>query len=245
MSGLSEVMKVTTVARRELDQRWAVLGAAAALGLAPVVASAFWPSLRVHARTLGVAEFFVAQAIASFVGLWLVGDDLASGRMGWYFSRPLSGFAIWAGKLGGAGLLAIAATLVMALPTLVLAQPVESPLLGTPLGDGGFVVCPLLFVGAGAVGGIVARGRTRWLALDLACVVALGPLMVWAGERPHAPGDAYGITVLLVFTGAFLSASAAGVIVGRADARRAHAAASLTLWGIFVPGAVALCVSLL
>lgn len=244
MTAFSEALKVTTVARRELDQRWAVLGAAAALGLIPVVASAFAPGLRAHARMLGVTEFFVAQAIASFVGLGLVGDDLASGRMGWYFSRPLSGFAIWAGKLGGAALLAIAATLVMALPALLLAPAPEAPSFATPLGDAGFVVCPLLFVGAGAVGGIVARSGTRWLYVDLACGLVLAPFMVWAGEQPHRPGDVFGITVLLVFTLAFLAASAAGVIVGRADARRAHAAASLTMWGIFVPAALVLLVSL-
>jgi len=243
MSGMS-LSKVTAVARRELDQRRTLLAAAVALGLVPVVAGAFSPAVRASARTLGVVEFFVAQAIAAFVGLGLVGDDLASGRMGWYFSRPLSGFAIWAGKIGGAGILAVAATVVMTLPALLLAPPAAGPLLGTPLGDAGFVVCPLLFLGAGAVGGIIARGRSGWLAVDLACIVALAPLMVWAGEQPHAPGDLFGQGVLLVFTAAFLAASAAGVIVGRADARRAHAAASLTLWGIFVPAALVLLVAL-
>ncbi len=250
MTILREANHVTALARREIHQRWAVLGVAAALGLVPVVAGGFWPSVRADARTLSVVEFFVAQAIASFIGLGLVGDDLASGRMGWYFSRPLSGFAIWGGKIGGAGALAVAATLLMGLPTLFLVQslaPREGLFAGTTLGAVGFVVFPLLFVGAGAVGGIVARAHTRWLLLDLACVTALPVLILPTSERIHAlmKGARHDLHVLdtamlLAFPAAFLVASAAGVMIGRVDARRAHAAASVTLWGILIPAQAAL-----
>ncbi len=247
MTILREAIHVTTLARREIHQRWAVLGVAAALGLAPVVASALWPSVRADARTLGVMEFIVAQALAALVGLGLVGDDLASGRMGWYFSRPLSGFAIWAGKVSGAGALAVAATFVMGVPALFLVQPHgwgEGLFADAPVGIAGFVVYPLMFVGVGTVGGIVARTRTRWLLLDLACVLALCPLIMRTSARIHAlPAGArhdLGPAMLVLFTIAFLVASAAGVMIGRADARRAHAAASVTLWGILVPAQAAL-----
>jgi len=245
MTILRETSNVITMSRRELQQRWAALAAAGAFGLVPVVAAAFWPSVQANARMVGVAEFLAAQAIAALMGLGLIGDDLASGRMGWYFSRPLSGFAIWAGKLGGAGALAIAATFVMTVPAMFLVRPREGLLVGTPLGAAGFIVCPLLFVGAGAVGGIIARARTGWRLLDLGCVVTFGPLVAWASQRIHAAAggarsDFFGPAVLLVMTGALLAASAAGVMIGRADARRAHVAVSLTLWGILVPAEAAL-----
>lgn len=239
---LREANHVITMARREIRQRWPLLGVAAALGLMPVVASAFWPEVRADGRTLGIAEFFVAQAIAAFVGLGLVGDDLASGRMGWYFSLPLSGLAIWAGKLGGAGVLAVAATFLMVLPTLFLAQPLAEELY-VPLDAAGFVLIPLMFLCAGVVGGIVARGRTRWLFLDLAGVLALPLVIMPTSEAIHASRhDLHGVdaAILLAFIVSFLVASAAGVIVGRADARRAHAAASVTMWGIMVPAQLAL-----
>src|SRR5262249_51399952 len=137
-----------TVAARELRQRRAVLAGAVLVALAPVVVCSFGPDYRHGARIYGVAEFLASLGLAAFVGLGLIGDDLASGRMGWYFSRPLSGAAIWGGKMGGAAALAIASTWIMTLPALLLVEPREGLFDGFPMGVAGLVVCPVMFLGA-------------------------------------------------------------------------------------------------
>jgi hypothetical protein len=253
MSVLKEARDIFTLARREVRQRWPLLAVAVALGLIPAVASAFWPGVRPQARVVGTVEYFAALALAAFLGLSLIGDDLAAGRLGWYFARPLSGFAIWAGKVGGGAALALAMAFAMTTPALllVLEEPwtrYQSLFNGMALDLPGFVAGPLLFLGAGAVGGIIARSRSRWLLLDAATVLGLALVLPWMADRFEAlekAGRGRDVpdvepAILVVSISALLLASAAGVMVGRADARRAHAAASLAMSAILAPAQLAL-----
>jgi hypothetical protein len=224
---------VITMAGREIRERLALLGVAAALGAVTLVAHEV---AHLDAGTLGASAFLVALAIGAYVGLGLFGGGIA-----WYFSRPLSGAAIWAGKLGGAVLLAIAAAAVMALPVLVAGS--ESLASASPLGAAGLAILPIMLVAAGAVGGIIARARGRWLLVDLLCCATLSYLPNHSAHLESiAPrhGDVVGPAIIGSYTLAFLVASAAGVIAGRADPRRAHAAASICLWSIVLSTQVAI-----
>ena len=58
--------------------------------------------------------------LALFLGGTIITGDLAERRLGFYFARPLSGGAIWAGKLGAALALTLATAFLVALPTLAI-----------------------------------------------------------------------------------------------------------------------------
>ncbi len=63
------------------------------------------------------AGFAVVLALA--LGWSAISRDLADRRLGFYLSRPISGSALWAGKLGAAWLLALAGGAVVWLPSWI------------------------------------------------------------------------------------------------------------------------------
>jgi ABC-type transport system involved in multi-copper enzyme maturation permease subunit len=112
--------------RHEVAQRRLLLLAGALAGLLPFAAPlvsgaapADVPDLREY-----VAVFFAAalSALAAiFLGATAISSDLAERRLSFFFSRPLAGWTIWAGKLGGAALCAWAVGALALLPALLAA----------------------------------------------------------------------------------------------------------------------------
>ncbi|MCG6928451.1 MAG: hypothetical protein LJF30_24460, partial [Acidobacteria bacterium] len=111
-----------------------------------------------------------------------------------------------------------------------------------PQGATFFALLLLLGVGLANFGATVFRSRSAWLALDLGFLLAAAWLAWrWAAPlyrlqlfgQPWAPmaGWALLLPLVPVAAGLFL-ASAAQVVLGRTDLRRAHRALSLVFWAV-------------
>ncbi|RLE24899.1 MAG: hypothetical protein DRJ65_09115 [Acidobacteria bacterium] len=198
--------------------------------------------------------------LALFLGAGMVGGDLVQGRLGFYFSRPVSGGAIWWGKVVANVLLVFAAELIILLPAFVFlgANPffafnsanwwVTLDLLtGGSLSmiAGLLIGVPLLLLLVSHAIGIMWRARSAWMALDAALFVAL-LMVLWlrlaslAMEAPLAVIVISGFFVFSVLAVLFL-AGWAQVSFGRTDIQRGHRVLSGVLWsGVFVTAVTAI-----
>jgi hypothetical protein len=119
MSGLWAVLV------REIRERRAIPLAALALGILPVIAGSIPALTRIGGTDVRedlavVLGFAFPVAVALGLGVSVIGRDLAEGRLGFYFSRPISGFALWAGKMGATLILIGASALLVVLPAHLL-----------------------------------------------------------------------------------------------------------------------------
>jgi hypothetical protein len=185
-----------------------------------------------------VAALSYGWLLAILFGATFVGRDLADGRLGFFFSRPLSGRAIWSGKMAAAIFLIWLCEIIVLLPSLYdlgLYHFVTSEGIGQTVPIG-LIVMPLLLLLVSHAVGVMARARTAWLFLDVAGVV-VATVFAWLILRPMlfigaeialwvvAGGLVLALLIALSFGGAV------GVSVGRVDLERTHAATSLALWG--------------
>src|ERR1700748_572845 len=109
-----------------------------------------------------------ALALAGALGATVIGKELREGRLSFYFSRPLSGTALWFGKLLAAAILLILAFGIVALPVFLSGGHELAQWTGNPF------VFPAAVLGLAAVVFFVAHGlattmRSPWVALDAAC----------------------------------------------------------------------------
>lgn len=181
--------------------------------------------------------------------------DLVDGRLGFDFVRPISGFSIWAGRVGAAvTLLAGSALLVVAPALLFYPEPHSLPggadwipaAMGSTAGVliAGLLAClALLFVTH--VITVLFASRSAGLVLDLASLVAVGLLVNaalarlyrnWAQETFTVGSISYLVLFLIVLIGATL----VQLLVGRTDLARNHRALSIALWVPLLLGALAL-----
>ena len=232
---------LAVVLRHELAERRLLLLGGALLGAAPLFA-AFMPGVAPGAvpEMRDTIALFLALAVSGLAALLLgataVASDLAERRLGFFFSRPIPGWTLWAGKLGGATACAAAAGLLVLVPAWLVdavatggvRSPVEPPILVL------WVVAVPVAVLAAHAGSIMLRSRSAWLILDLAavdCVVAIAWLTtrrllywgVWSNPERLAPLFAAGAGIAL------LAASAVQVLSGRTDLQRGHRRLSATL----------------
>ena len=253
MKGLAVVLRHEIAERRLLLLVSPLLGLLAlAAPLLPGAAGAGRAELR------DAAALFLALAASGLTALVLgatvVGSDLAAGRLGFWFSRPVAGASIWAGKLGGAAVCAWAAGLLVLLPAALVAAAAAGL-----AGSGGSLLhntllpgrqlalwaasLPLAILAAHAAG-VALRARSAWLALDLAGAAVVSALVLTAIRRLQywgrladaslvAPHLAIGAGVVL------LVASAAQVLGGRTDPLRGHRRLSLSLAVLGLAGALA------
>jgi len=244
---------LSTVFRREVAERRLILLVGLA-GLVPLVLPLFpglaaggGPELR--PTVAAVIALLASVGLAVFLGATAIGSDLSQNRLGFYFARPLSGWAIWAGKLGAAYTLALAAALLVALPSLAIDGPrswsLANPLFPTAWIYTVWAALVLFAVLAAHAASVVLRVRSAFLVLDLAAFAvtfllafsALGRLNL--GMTPITLDIASAGFDALVLA-ALGAAGAAQVVAGRSDARRGHRALSLALWGPLLAGAMAL-----
>jgi len=238
------------VLRRELAERRLLVLAAALLGLVPVAVPflplGFSQAPDARAGTAIALALIVSYVLALVLGSTVVARDLAERRLGFYFSRPLPGWAIWAGKLAGAALLAFGSGVLVLLPSLLLGdRPDPSGYWGQGLSrgmDSGlasalWLLTVLALLLAANAAGVMVRSRSPWLLLDLlagtllaglAGVTAARLLSAWAlGALAMAQ---VGLLVAVVLS--FAAASGSQVTRGRTDLRRGHRLLSLTLWAL-------------
>ncbi len=239
------------IAMREMRERRAVLAAAAVAALVPF-ASPILPGVR--AVQAGDARDAMAVALALgfgavlsiLLGATAVARDLAENRLGFDFARPVGALGIWAGRLGAAVLLTLAAVAIVVAPTSVVSGHIAIPdhsnltwTLVVPL-----VGAVLLLVGLAHVAGVSFRSRSRWLALDLVGVV----VVLWiaaSGVRRIYDAFAFqtasfvGGAAVVAIVPALWIASAAQIARGRTDLVAGHRVQSLTLWSMLLVVALA------
>lgn len=245
------------VLRRELAERWLLALGAALLGLIPL-AMPFLPlsiSQAPDSRsgTAIALAVIVSYVLALVLGSSVLARDLAERRLGFYFSRPLPGWAIWAGKMAGAVLLAFGSGVLVLLPSLLAGErPDPSAYWSWGIGRGagsalGFALWAAtvlaLLLAANAVS-TMARSRSPWLLLDLlAATLLIGLLVIVTGSLLSAWAlGALAIAQIGLLAGVILSfaaASAVQVTRARTDPRRGHRLLSLTLWTLLTFSALA------
>jgi hypothetical protein len=255
------------VFEREVAERRLLAVAALAFGLI-AVAVPLVPGLHKGGLTPsdvrgGVALGFallLSTLTAVFLGGSVLVSDLLERRMGFYFARPLSGWALWLGKTAAALVLIFGAGLLVLLPALLLGSNFDAGGLGGFNGVGQlmsgaetFTVWAfgllLVFFATNALI-LMVRSRSPWVALDVAALV-LVVAMVWLarnrllmagvgiGSKNWWAGslDVFtwlGNALVLATLGAFVAAGAGQVVRGRTDVRRAHRAVSSILWGTLI-----------
>jgi hypothetical protein len=246
---------------RELRERWMVVPAALLLGLFPFLAGLLPGQARSDAEArsgtaLGIC-LILSLLLAAILGATVVARDLGERRLGFYFSRPLAGWAIAAGKLAAAALTALGAGLLALVPVALAGQwrAPASVLIRSPrdtvLGFSTDVlhwVASVLFVLllAHAVS-VMVRSRSIWLLLDLTGAVVVAAVAWRAGTQLRfrtgiEPQARLLDGLLLAAIVALAAAAVVQITRGRTDLRRGHALLSLTLWsllGVSALGAVA------
>jgi len=218
------------LARLEIVRRWQVLAAGLAAGLLPLAAPLVFERLdptEVRFLMAGVIALIFTLVVGGAVGATMVASETAEGRMGFYFARPLSGLAIWAGKLAGSMIVVVGAALAVLLPSTLLAggpgQRLRfAELAGLVLGT--FAVLVLAHALA-----VAWRSRSRLLVADAAGVAAAGAMAAWLLTRllGSAGGDAFLIGSGLLAVLVVLSAAVAGAVQiarGRVDLQAGHRA---------------------
>ena len=261
----------TALVWHEISERRALLAAAAVASLLPVLAPllpATGGNPAADTREM-VMWFMVGSLVPIFallLGVSFIGRDLAEGRLGFYYSQPMSGPAIWFGKLTAVVLLMWAVQALIMLPTVVLAgDRVGLLVLELPAEVFGKVdyltsfvaetfgrhfgwlawIAPVGILLVGHAVGVVWRGRSAWLVVDLVALVAVVAGAFWA-LRPFLPFAApvTGLAGTLWLLGSVLlgliAAGAWQLTFGRVDLRRAHRTLSAALWCVLAVGVAAL-----
>lgn len=175
--------------------------------------------------------------LALVLGATVFGNDLSEGRLGFFFARPISGFAIWCGRvLALIGLIWVVEAIVL-LPSFydggayIFSTAYD---IGWPARFA-FIVGPVLLFLLAHAASIIVRAATSWMFLDLGGALVFA-LFAWLNLRPlYEIGAPIAVSVVAGASIAALLVSLAigggsGVAVGRVDLRRAHSAQSLALW---------------
>ena len=151
------------IARHDLTERWLLWPLAFAVGLLPLllrllIAEDAGEILAVLAISGLVCASWVAALV---IGMGLVGRPLHDGRLSFYFTRPISTYAIAGGKLLG-GLVLILGTEVL------LCAPLAARLQSVTWTSVALVFMPAAgCLGIGLIAGVLARSRSRWFLFDL------------------------------------------------------------------------------
>lgn len=241
------------VFEREIVERRLLAAAALLLGLVPL-ATPLLPGLgqrggpEVRSATALALALCFTFGLALILGASVVARDLAERRLGFYFSRPIGGWAVWSGKLAAAFVLALGAGVLILLPAVAVERRLDiggvlgarlipfSTFPSTTVSVLLWVAAVLLVVLLSHAAGVALRSRSPWLLLDFAAFGIVGWL-AWAAARKlifaGAVGPSVKATSGLLIAGllALTAAGAHQVLGGRTDLRRGHRLLSLTLWG--------------
>lgn len=231
---------LVAIATRELRLRWKLLPAAVSLGFFPLLAPAF--GFEVEPQLMGlVISVVTGGMVALLTGATVIAADLGSGRLAFFFARPVPWWSIWAGKFSAAVLLALGAGLLAAVPWLALgtAGPLRLASLWDLQGATLIVGWVLVLVCVGHAAGVAFRSRSSWLFLDLALLVGLvlalrrfadPVLLAWFVLSSGGPPGWRLTHVVLALGLVLMAGSAAQMAWGRTDVRRGHRVLSVTLW---------------
>lgn len=235
--------QILAIAFREIKGLKVLFAASLVLGILPILVSQLsnMGLFLANKGDIGMyssATTFLYEVVFSLIiGFKLFGHDLAERRLGFFFSKPISSGTLWLGKILGGITTAFGATLLTILPLLVF-FPTEAV---SVISDNTSVYMSLIpfSVAAGAIFGIQFRSKSIWLGIDIGLGL-VSMLLVFFAIRHFVVLFAYrNVATSLIGEDAFISvsaigvlliASAAAIIYGRTDIKRAHSAISVTLW---------------
>lgn len=239
----------------ELGRRRHYLLFGVALGLLALVLPWFGSTDPSATRALAAAIFAFVHLLAGalLAGSALFVDDLATGRAGFFFARPLRTRHQLAGRVGAMVVALAGGVSLVVLPAILAGAEVlgdsgslavvfstiagpEDALLLPASGTIRRVALGVAVLGLAALGnalGLMGRVRGGWLLLDLVSGITLSAALLRAADQLAVPGS--GALRYLVLPGTLLLAGialsvAASVQVasGRTDGRRAHRAFSIS-----------------
>jgi hypothetical protein len=202
--------------------------------------------------------------LALSLGASVIASDLVERRLGFYFARPLAGWAVWAGKLGAALALLLGAGLLVVAPALLAGGSLnlsgvwslgDYSATGSGLLLAWIVALVLLLLASHAVS-VIVRARSVWALLDIVALALVAALVWGALRRMQMEGVVRRLTFwsgregqlgilawmeIGFFAALLLALAGAGavqVVQGRTDVRRSHRILSQTLWGSLLVAAV-------
>ncbi len=246
------------VLQREVVERRLLLLAAGLIGLFPLVVP-YLPGTpgqdpeELRSGAALVLALVLSGVLALILGGSVISRDLAERRLSFYFSRPLSGLAIWAGKMAATALLAFGCGALGLLPAWLMGTSVDPngywgnglfPGIGARAADGveialGWATLIVLLLLASHAAGVMMRSRSPWLLFDFVALGLVVALIASSGDRLLLEGafvPAFRIVMALVIALplALLAASLVQVIRGRTDLRQGHRWLSVTLWSLLL-----------
>lgn len=241
---------------REVSEWWKSLAVASlALGALAAALPLFmnrpeFPVAELRSAMSLLFAFLLSAALALLLGGTVVSSDLSEKRLGFYFARPLPGWALWTGKMTAAAALACGGGLLVLVPSLLLGSgpglrgDLET-VFPVRMGDLGWIpflgICVLYLLLAAHAFSVILRARSSWIGLDIAALGGIAALFVMARERlifagvaGVSPVLATDIGLLLLVLPILFTAGAVQVLHGRTDIRRGHRFLSGTLWGLLL-----------
>lgn len=238
---------VLTIARREVSERRFVLVAAVTFALVPLIVAAL-PLQGDRSERLAVTSVIFSVGftlgLAAVLGSSVVGNGLTTGRLSFFFTRPVSGAAIWFGKLLGS-LFLIAASFFIAVSPILLVRDQWRHTWNANDGAGSVVVLCVafaLFLVAHALSTMI-RSRSWVIAIDfvaftgaVALLAMIVQPLVFSG--PRLVGELMGFVTLASLL-AVCVAAAWQLHRGRTDRVRSHVVFSTALWSM-----VAVCLAI-
>ncbi len=240
---------VAALIRREILERRMVLAAAAFAAIMPFLVplarglqGAAAREARESLTAIVAAGFAVVLAFA--LGWSAISRDLADRRFGFYLSRPISGFALWAGKLGAAWLLALAAGAVVWLPSWAASRGTTLLADLPPWWVWGLLGGTAILVVLAHAAAIALRSRSALLIVDFTVLILTSAASLWfarfllrrSAMWPLRAGLA-ALAAMLVL--GLLGGGLVAITRGRADIRSAHRALSPWIW-VSLAGGLAL-----
>lgn len=237
---------------REVFARRLVFPVALAAGFVPIVGSLVYGWSTPDAADGRVLVGFVAASALSIAFALLLGASVIVGetsekRISFFFTRPIPAAAIWGGKILAAVFITLASALITFTPAWLTGPGWTRGIWGfnPGLGEtllGALALALLLVLGSHAVV-TIGRLRSPWVALDLILaptLVVLAAVFLQVLLRNSAtsdldvrnPAEGAAIALIVAIFLALILASLVQVAEGRTDARRAHGAFSVVLFGI-------------
>lgn len=235
---------VLAIARREIEERAFVFVAAVAIALvSPLALLMPYATVRDRLSVVVPMSFILGAAftwgLALILGGTLIGRELSERRLSFYFTRPISGAAIWFGKLVAAmALLSSAFAIVHVFPLGFGERELRAMSTLSRSGTAGAILgiaVGLMF--AAHLLSTWIRSRSPILGLDflafIAFVVLLAVVMLPLGMVVAVRPAVY---ILVAVAAAFGVAAVCGgawqLTRGRIDARRNHRELSLFVWSV-------------
>lgn len=233
------------VARREIVERRMVFVAGLIFGLLPLV-TPLLPGVTNGRDARGATALFLLAALAwgaaLILGASVWAKDLSDGRLGFWFSRPVSPASIFGGKLLGAAALVVGASLLVVLPTALIDGPGVRHVVGSGA-EGVWVLCvvfALLLLPLAHAASVAIRAHDAWIAADLLALAGCSLLVASAARSVTRIGFLPLLGFAIVATIALLPlvALVAGFVHAsraRTDVKRSHTVLSTVLWGTMLP----------